>query len=55
MAFGEISKTVAQKWGSLPEEHKQGFRSITDKERKCKLEELAKEKAMKVSGIEDSM
>lgn len=48
MAFGEISKIVAQQWASLPEEDKQSFKSITDRERKCKLEELAKEKAMKI-------
>ena len=52
MNFGEISKTVANRWSQLSDEHKQGYRSITDKERKFKLEELAKEKAMKVSGME---
>ncbi len=49
MNFGEISKTVAHQWSCLPEEHKQSYKLITDKERTFKLEELAKKKTMAAS------
>lgn len=49
MKFGEISKTVAHQWGCLPEEDKANYRQITENDRKSRIDELAKEKAMKIS------
>ena len=49
MKFGEISKTVAQKWNQISEEDKQSYKLITENERKSRLDELAKSKAMKIS------
>lgn len=49
MKFGDISKTVAHKWGCLPEEDKQNYRLITENDRKSRIDELAKEKAMKIT------
>lgn len=53
MKFGEISKTVAHKWGCLPEEDKQGYRLITEQDRKSRIDDLAKEKAMKISELSE--
>lgn len=49
MKFGDISRTVAHKWGCLPEEDKQGYRLITEKDRKSRISSLAKEKAIQIS------